>query len=560
MSGMNGRRTSPVALALALTLALAVTGPAGATEPPVALRVPQVVAADAAKTAVLGAATSRVGDPFVVVDGTGQTVLSGTLEEAPGDPAPWSHAALADFSAVAAPGSYRVVVGAVESAPVRVEADPYPELLTSLLDVYDANADGREPSTYHGPSHLHDARSRIRNGPHRGERIDVTGGWMDSGDQLKFTVTVAYAATLLQLAARTEPDLAADLAEVADVGVRWLLKAHPAKGVFVAQVGDVDADHNAGFRDPTVDDGSDDPLRAHRPSSVLTRRTGGADVAGLASAALALAAQRADGRKRARLLRAAEQWFAEGERLGGPWRNCCYSQDTVRDDLAAAAAELWRATGEAAYRRAAVRHLVAVTDDGQESWRIGFDGYEMAGLPAAELCGTLGLAAAPGDAGATGCRILRAGGRDAQDRSADNAFGRAGPVTWGTVRQNQNGALVALLAGRAGLAGGERTSLRALGWFLGANPWGVRFQAGHGVDHPYHWAQLDGPGLPTGAVVGGPAPLDMLESQFPGEVELGPYDTADAVYRDDGGDWVTNEVGIPYSAAAVLLLAVLSPE
>jgi hypothetical protein len=118
---------------------------------------------------------------------------------------------------------------------------------------------------------------------------------------------------------------------------------------------------------------------------------------------------------------------------------------------------------------------------------------------------------------------------------------------------------VALLAGRAGLAGGQETALRALGWFLGANPWGVRFQASYGVDHPYHWAQLDGPGLPAGAVVGGPAPREVLESQFPGQVELGPYDTPDAVYRDAGDDWVTNEVGIPYSAAAVLLMAVLSP-
>lgn len=553
------------ALALLLAGTLVTAAPTSATArragPPDRFRAPQVVAAEAPKTAVLGSAQGAVGDPFSVVDAEGAEVLTGVLEEVDGTPAPWGHAALADFTAVTEPGTYRLVAGDVTSPVVTVEDDPYPALLTSLLPVYDANADGREPSSYHQPSHLHDARSRIRNGSHRGERIDMTGGWMDAGDQLKFTVTIAYAATMLQLAARAEPTTSRDLGDVADIGVRWLRKAHPARRVFVAQVGDTDADHDAGFRDPTVDDDSDVRLRAHRPSLVLTARTGGADVAGLASAALALAAQRTPaGPRRKALVRAARAWWERGRRLGEPWRNCCYVQDSVDDDLAAGAVELWRATGDQAYRKAALRLLVRATDDGAQGWRVGMDGYEMAALPAAELCGVLGAPGAAGDARRAACRILRAGGEDAAYRVGTNAFGRGGPITWGSVRQNSNGALVALLAARAGLSGAERAGHRALGWFLGTNPWGVRFQAGHGIDHPYHWAQLEGPGLPAGAVVGGPAPYDVVDGQYPGPtVELGPYDTTAATYRDVPDDWVTNEVGLAYSSPAVLLMAVLSP-
>ncbi len=560
------RRTAGLLLASALVAGsgaptAASLEPSGRASPPDTVRAPQVVAADAPKTAVLGSAAGSVGEEFVVLDEADVPVLTGTLDHVEGTPAPWAHAALADFSDVTDPGIYVVRVGDVESAPITVEADPYPEILDSLLGIYDANADGAEPSSYHGASHLHDARSKIRNGPLKGDRVDVTGGWMDSGDQLKFTVTIAYAATMVGLAARNEPAMAGQLGEVADVGTRWLLKAHPSKRVFVSQVGDVDADHNSGFRDPVDDDSSSVKLLAHRPSLVLTDKTGGADVAGLASAALALAAQRApQGRQRDRLVRAAEQWWAEARRLEKPWRNCCYSQDTVRDDLAAAAVELWRATGDPAYRRAALKHLVAVTADGEDKWRISMDGYEMAALPAAELCGVLGQpAVGHATTRETACRILRSGGRDVIDRVDGNAFGRGGPITWGSVRQNQNGSLVALLAGQDGLAGATGASMRALGWFLGANPWGVRFQAGHGVDNPYHWAQLDGPGIPDGAVVGGPETYAVVDDQDPGPtVELGPYDTEAAVYRDVAEDWVTNEVGIPYNAAAVLLLAVLS--
>ena len=552
-----------VGCATALILFLpdaAVSRPAQAA-PADVVRVPQVVAAQAPKAAVVGASTDLVGTGFTVLDAADTAVLTGTLVDVPGDPSPWAHAALADFSAVDDAGTYTVVVGAVESSPVVVQATPYRAVLTSLLGIFDANADGRESSSLHAPSHLHDARSRVRNGPDQGRSINVSGGWMDAGDQLKFTVTIAHATTLLQLAARNEPRLAKKLNTVANVGVSWLRRAHPTDRIFVAQVGDTDADHNRGFRDPTRDDRSANMLLKRRPSLVLTPGTGGVDVAAGAATALALAAKRATGGKRRTLARAAKEWFAKARALRGPWKNCCYQQDTVNDDLAAAAVELWRTTGNGTYRDLALDWLKAVTGNGSRGWRVAMDGYEMAGLPAAELCGVLG-AGPPQRASIRNqaCRILRAGGNDAVFNAGTNAFGRAGPVTWGTVRQNQNGSLIALLAGRAGLSGAYTVAHRALGWFLGANPWGVRFQAGYGVRHPYHWAQLQGPALPRGSVVGGPAAKDVIDDNYAGPpIALGPHDTADAVYRDVADDYVTNEVGINYSAGSVLLLALLSP-
>ena len=495
----------------------------------------------------------------VVVDGSATEVHSGVLTAAPGSPAPWANAALANFSAVTTAGTYRIRVGALESAPFSIQAAPYVGVLASLFGVYDSNRDGTESSSYHGPSHLHDKKSKISTkGPLHGDVVNVLGGWMDAGDQLKFTGTIGYAAALLQVAARVNPAYRSQLRAAADVGVRWLLKAHPRANVFVSQVGDTDADHNQGFRDPTSDDKSGNPKLSKRPSMVLTQQTGGADVAGAAATALALAAQRASGNKKTKLVRAAQAWLGLALKLKKPWDNCCYQQDTWKDDVSSAQVELGLATGKKSYFTDALSSLKSATNNGGQGWRVSMDGYEMAALPAAELCGQLGAHPKVTSGVRTdACRILRLGGADAAYNASLDPFGRAAPVQWGSVRGAVTGGLVAFLAGRAGLSTGVSVGLRSWGWFLGANPWGVRFQGGYGVHHPYHWAQLQGPERPAGAIVGGPAPVSDINSNGAPFV-AGPYDTATVGYRDAANDYVTNEVGITYNASAVLFAALLA--
>lgn len=559
--------TAPIALALAVSGAApsgsapspTVTASARAATPDT-IRPPLLTQTTDPKVAVVGSGTSLVGTTFkVVVDGSGTEVHSGVLSAASGSAAPWAHAALADFSALRTAGTYRIRVGSLESVPFSVQATPYAGVLASLFGIYNANRDGTESSTYHGPSHLNDKRSKISTkGPLRGDVVNVVGGWMDAGDQLKFTGTIAYAATMLQVAARVNPAYRSQLGAAADVGIRWLLRAHPRANVFVAQVGDTDADHNQGFRDPTSDDRSSNPKLSRRPSMVLTTQTGGADVAGSAATALALAAQRASGKKRTKLVRAAQGWLALALKLKKPWDNCCYQQDTWKDDVSSAQVELGLATRKKSYYTDALRTLKSATKNGAQGWRVSMDGYEMAALPAAELCGQLGArpSVASGERSAA-CRILRLGGADAAYNASLDPFGRAAPVQWGSVRGAVTGGLVAFLAGRAGLTSGATVGLRSWSWFLGANPWGVRFQGGYGVHHPYHWAQLKGPELPGGAVVGGPAPVADINSNGDPFVP-GPYDTATVGYRDVADDYVTNEVGITYNASAVLFAALLA--
>src|SRR3954451_24741532 len=92
------------------------SGPASAAPPDVIRTGGPSRPADS-KVAVVASARNLVGKHFRVVDASGRVVLAGKLARASGSRAPWKRAALADLSAVAAPGSYRVAVGRLRSRP-----------------------------------------------------------------------------------------------------------------------------------------------------------------------------------------------------------------------------------------------------------------------------------------------------------------------------------------------------------------------------------------------------------------------------------------------------------
>jgi endoglucanase len=553
-----------VALVVLVGLSAPVSPSPARAAPSPTIRVPVFAEPGEVPPAVVASDSPLAGTTYSVVSTRdGSAIDTGTLAPLSGSARPWRYAALADLSAITEPGVYRVEVGAKESVVIEVGEHLYRGVFGGTLSIFNANADGDEPSIWHGPSHLHDRRSPIANGPHRGERIDVEGGWMDSGDQLKFTVTTAYSTLMLELAAANQPAQVEQIRDAAGIGIRWLSKAHARRGVFVAQVGHTAADHNAGFRDPTVDDQSSDPRRSRRPSYVLTRTTGGSDVAAITAAALANAALRFAGDHRLRLIHRAEVWLAQARALGAVWRNCCYQQDSWRDDVAVAQAALWRATGRPKHAADALASLRRATGNGDASWLVSADGYQMSAVAAAELCGVLrpGDDPAPTGVRRPACRILRAGGKAwIEVVATETAFGRAGWAQWASVRQSESGAVVLALAARAGLGEAPAALERATGWFLGVNPWGLRWQAEvGGIEDPYHWVQALDLDL-SGAVVGGPAPLADINDNRAPDLALGPFDTRRQTYRDLADDYVMNEVGIGYSAPAALHFALVSPD
>jgi hypothetical protein len=551
---------SPRRLAGLVVLALSAGAAPAHAAVPDAIRVGGPSAPSDSKVAIVASARPLVGRAFTVRDAGGRLVLAGRLRAVRGTPAPWAHAAAADLSRVRAPGRYVVRVGGVRSRPWVVQADVREAAVRRLLRVFAVNADGTEPNPVYGPAHLNDAI--VRGGPYDGQRFDLTGGWRDAGDFLKFAQTTGWAVSYLHLAAQLDPGNADALRLTAAVGERWLLKAHPRPGLFVGIVGDA-RDHETGFRDPAADD-------ADTRQGVGIRYaypTVSTEVLGEAAAGLAWAAADTTGPARDVFLAAAREWYEQARatnakiRPTDPNLSDFYPDSYIHDDLAFAADALWRATGEARY-----------LDEAAEQIRAG-DVNELYGgivvgaprpLVGADLCGGLGRPAAPDPAiRELACHDVQVELADIRNLTARTAFGSPGIFTFGWIQDNGGRGVAAAAAARAGQApDGLRIAAGARDYMLGRNPWGLSFVVGPAAveaHDPHHSAYLKGSPrrLLDGAVVGGVAtPRDLAGQDPPIRLSRTParrYDTRRLVYEDVRSDYVTSEVGLAYSAAALLL-------
>lgn len=348
----------------------------------------------------------------------------------------------------------------------------------------------------------------------------------------------------------------------ADVGLRWLVKAHPlGSDLFIAQVGD-ERDHDLGFRDPTDDDASDLPgIGVRRGYSGV-----GSDVSGKVAAALAMAADRGSPVAPAPiLLQHAKEWYEAGRVAAKPLAKLpkpsggFYLAETWRDDMAGGAAALYRSTGDRAYLDQALRYLA----DSHGVNGIGW--IDNATYAAADLCGALGAPPLGSvEQRRAACNRLADSARDAVYNVRQDAFDMAGYMTWGSTSENVAFGASAPLAARVGLVRGIRaTAAAARDWMFGRNPWGASFVAGFGpnsLKHLHHWATVFGDGMPDGAVVGGPAPMkDILGENLRRRTR--PFDrfsTARAAYGDMRVDYVTSEPAIDYNGASILMLAALA--
>src|SRR4051794_2268023 len=541
--------------ALTLGVVVAVAAPAFAGTP-AKIRTGGPSAPGDAKVAIVGSDRDLAGKPFLVINRSGTPVGTGSLSRARGRPAPWKHAYEAPLTGAEGAGTYRVRVPAIgqTSRPWVVRAAGSGDAIGTILKFFSWNADGRE-SSFHGPSHLHDAT--VKGGPFDGRRFDLTGGWMDAGDMIHFAQTTSYAAAVLEAAARLDPRHRPQLNTAAGVGIRWLRKAHPRPSLFIAQVGD-QRDHDHGFRDPAGDDDSGIPGIAHRRAYPGIASGGiGGDIAGKAATALALAFDRTH--DPADLLQA-KQWYAAGEAAGRSTPRLpggFYRDSNWKDSMAAGAAALYRSTRQPSYLTDALRFLHSSQSEPDGTLGV-VDSF--ASFAAADLCGALG--APPMGSAAQrqfACQRLREFGAIAVEQAHDNAFGMPGFFTWGTTAQNgASGALAGLAGCSAGLAAGRGVAAGARDYLLGRNPFGTSFVVRYGPDspiHPHHWASVFGQALPTGAVVGGPAPAREISGQ--GFHLNGQFDSSFASYEDRRADYVTSEPALDYAAATVLLLATL---
>jgi len=117
--------------------------------------------------------------------------------------------------------------------------------------------------------------------------VDLTGGWYDAGDNVKFNLPMAYTAAMLGWSVCEDREAYEQSGQLEYIlgDIKWvsdyLIRCHPEDEVFYYQVGDGNADHSWW--------GPCEVMTMNRPSYRVTKDNPGSAVTGEAAAALAVA-------------------------------------------------------------------------------------------------------------------------------------------------------------------------------------------------------------------------------------------------------------------------------
>jgi len=574
-SGRSGAAT--LALGLFVVLCL---GQGAVCAQPQAIAVNQLGFTPAAAKRATVAAGPASRFELLAAD-SGRVVLAGPLSPA----RPWAPAGqavrVADFSAVRAPGRYRLrVAGLPDSDPFVIRPGVYAPLSSAALRALFFNRASQALSpALAGPyaraaGHadtevlVHPSAAGPRR--HAGDRIASPGGWYDAGDYNKYVVNAAFATHLLLAAYERAPARAAglavglpesgdglpDLLHEALWSLRWLLSMQdPDDGGVYHKLS------NADF------DGVIMPAEADRPRWLLQKST----AAALDFAAVMAQASRVlrdltprSPQLPAQLLqaaRAAWDWARANPRAvyrqPPDIHTGEYGDDRLDDEFAWAAAELHLATGDPAYLAAVPLKRTPMS---LPSWR------DVGGLA------WLSLAARrerldPAVAALARRRVL---GLASQllDKAGQASWGvalAAPDFIWGSNGVALNQALVLLQAEQLAPERAPRYRAAAqalLDYVLGRNPLGLSQVTGFGSrspQHPHHRpSAADGVIAPVPGFLVGGANAGREDAQ--GCTRAYPARPAALAYLDDYCSYATNEVAINWNAALVYVSLALGED
>ncbi|XP_071508996.1 endoglucanase A-like [Diadema antillarum] len=245
-----------------------------------------------------------------------------------------------------------LILLAVVAATVAVSsAYNYDEVLHKSILFYEAQRSGYLPDNnripYRGDSAVDDRGNY-------GE--DLTGGWYDAGDTVKFGLPMAASVTILAWGIIDFETAYRDAGEYYDAlySIKWatdyFIKCHVGHNQFYGQVGDGHTDHSWW--------GRPEELTMDRPAWKIDEWNPGSDLAGETAAALAAASiafRDTDSSYSSTLLQHARElydfaYYYQGKYTQAiPNAESFYSSSGYMDELSFAGAWMYRATGEMGY-------------------------------------------------------------------------------------------------------------------------------------------------------------------------------------------------------------------
>jgi len=241
---------------------------------------------------------------------------------------------------------------AAHAAPSTTGAFDYAEALQDSMFFYQAQRSGQLP-----PDNAVDWRgdSDLADGADNG--VNLTGGYHDAGDLVKFGLPEAWTMNMLAWSLLDYPSgyATAGQTQTAMENLRWgddyILAAATGPDTFYGQVADPNTDHQywgPAETNPTV-----------RPSAAVTASCAGSDLVGQASAALAASSivfKTSDPKYSAQLLSQAQSLFTFADTHLGDYASCITSAQNFYNSFSGywtqlVAAEIWlyKATGTASW-------------------------------------------------------------------------------------------------------------------------------------------------------------------------------------------------------------------
>ena len=590
--------------------------------------------ASAPKRAYLMASSAAPGAAFSVKNSSGKTVYTGTAGTSLGAWGSFSDVYPLDFGTLATAGSYAISVTAPAAATspnfrIDTAANLYSTALVNTLSFYENERDGPNfiaSALRTAPGHLNDESAKVYLTPTfskndnagpltaTGAVIDVSGGWWDAGDYMKFVETHSYVVALMLIGVRDFPNQmgagssASNFTAEAQFGLDWLQKMWSDSNqtlyyqVAVASGGHrYSGDHDI-WRLPQADDnyqGCVSPYEyiCHRPVFINTAGGSGASIspnlAGRLAADFALCYQvlkTTNTTYANQCLLSAEHVFdlantaPSGNLLtAGPFD--FYPETEWRDDLELGATELYFAlqpgglppglphTDPNYYLTAAAQWAHAyITGPNDAADTLNL--YDVSGLGHFELYRALTLAGPNGTGLATNQAALLAD----LNKQLNNAVTQAGKdrfgfgFPWDTYDTTSHGAGLAVMASEYTYLTGTNTystyGTRWLSNILGANAWGTSLITGSGTTFPFcmqhQVANIVGStnGIPpflSGAAVEGPnsfaarGTLSGMVACPPGGGDVfAQFNGNGAVYKDNVQSYSTVEPAIDLTASSPL--------
>jgi endoglucanase len=378
---------------------------------------------------------------------------------------------------------------------------------------------------------------------------DLSGGYFDAGDHIKFIQTTAFATTLLSWSGvdyRDSYQKAGQLDELLAV-VKWstdyLLKCHESTGTQTSrlwvQVGDAN-DHNFWVPPEQIDQSTS------RPSFAIDQQRPGSDASAGAASALASASmlfKGVDDAYSAELLQNAIALYDFAENYLGkysdsvPEVNPFYtSWSGYEDELVLGAVWLYRATGDSAYLdKAESYYRNGIGHIGTYTYSTDDHSYAAMTLLAKESSDPFFKEEFNSWAqnwlnGTGGVNYTEAGfAVRAEWASAPLALGSAFIMEWYNDFVEPN-------------ASYSSFAQKQLDYLLGDNPLNLSYVVGFGENYPQRVHHRGSAGK---------VPLDASDQPndnlLVGALVGGPRNS-DNSHQDKRNDWVTNEVGISYNA------------